>query len=313
MPSACEKPDFSRIYESANDFPLSPDSAYVVGCSEEERESWLRGHKDLKLVDILVQTRSGLKVRYSDGTVDEVALRSTAAIERFWSKVDSRKICLDITSLGHHVWAPLLRTAINLCLDVIVLYAEPNDYKKSLSPTEGTIFDLSISIEGIAPIPGFASLSDEYERHEVFIPLLGFEGNRLAHLIEHVQPAREKIIPIVGVPGFRPEFVFHAYHGNCVSLLDTEAWKSMRFAAANSPFALCYLLEDIARERPNDLLKIAPIGTKPHALGAFLFYLKARRQVEFIYDFPIRRPKRTQGIARVLAYDVTKFLSLSRL
>ena len=70
-----------------------------------------------------------------------------------------------------------------------------------------------------------------------------------------------------------PEYPFYAYHGNRSALTETQAWKDVRFAIANCPFSLYYLLEDVAYDYPGDMLKIAPIGTKPHALGAILFAL----------------------------------------
>ena len=82
----------------------------------------------------------------------------------------------------------------------------------------------------------------------------------------------------------------------------------MRFATANDPFSLYYLLQDIADENRDDLLKIAPIGTKPHALGAVLFAITNPQKVELVYDHPIRKAKRTQGFSRLLVYHVSTFL-----
>ena len=56
------------------------------------------------------------------------------------------------------------------------------------------------------------------------------------------------------------------------------------------------------------LMKIAPIGTKPHALGAFLFPLKTSRRVEFVYDFPIRKRNRTIGTGKVFVYRISEFM-----
>jgi hypothetical protein len=52
-------------------------------------------------------------------------------------------------------------------------------------------------------------------------------------------------------------------------------------------------------------LQIAPIGTKPHALGAVLFCLSRPRSVELVYDHPIRKLGRTTGASRLLVYDVS--------
>ena len=51
-------------------------------------------------------------------------------------------------------------------------------------------------------------------------------------------------------------------------------------------------------------MKIAMVGTKPHALGAVLFALTNPARAELIYDHPIRKPGRTGGSDRLLVYHV---------
>jgi len=128
-------------------------------------------------------------------------------------------------------------------------------------------------------------------------------------LNEQVQPPGEKILPIIGVPGFRPEYPFYTYHGNQLPLLQTHAWRNVRFAIANCPFSLFYVLEDIATDYPGNLLKIAPIGTKPHALGAIVYNIANPDFVELIYDHPIRKATRTSGLSRLLLYHLSSFIS----
>ena len=187
----------------------------------------------------------------------------------------------------------------------MVVYVEPGAYRFSLTPTEGEIFDLSERIIGISPLPGFASLTDPSEDDFCFVPLLGFEGARLAYILENVQPPGGKIFPVIGVPGFEPEYPFYTYHGNRLPLSETRAWRNVRFAKANCPFSLFYTLQQIAREYPRDTLKIAPIGTKPHALGAVLYTLASSTPVELVYDHPIRKAMRTSGTARLLLFHVS--------
>jgi hypothetical protein len=127
--------------------------------------------------------------------------------------------------------------------------------------------------------------------------------------VEQVQPPGRKIVPVIGVPGFRPEYPFHTYHGNTLPLRQTVSWKNVRYAIANCPFSLLYVLQDIAAEHPLDLVKIAPIGTKPHALGAVLFALTSPRRVELVYDHPVRKATRTIGRSRILVYHVSALFS----
>ena len=47
---------------------------------------------------------------------------------------------------------------------------------------------------------------------------------------------------------------------------------------------------------------IAPIGTKPHALGAICYALRNPDTTEIMYDNPIRKPGRTAGIGQMHVY-----------
>ena len=218
-------------------------------------------------------------------------------------------IYLDITGLEHHVWAPLLRGMYVGTTRSYCVYAEPGDYRFSNEPTEVRIFDLSEEIGGIGPLPGFVSLADDGGDF-LFVPLLGFEGARLTYMIEQTQPEQRGICPVVGVPGFRPEYPFYSYIGNGLPLRETRAWQNVRFAPANCPFSLYLLLERVSQENSGKFLKVAPIGTKPHAIGAVLYYLKNPSATEILYDHPVRREHRTVGTSRICLYDVSSFLGV---
>ena len=151
----------------------------------------------------------------------------------------------------------------------------------------------------------------EDESKTCFVPLLGFEGNRLAHAIEKIDPPVDKVLPVVGVPGFRADFPFYTYIGNRSSLSRDGLWKRVRFAIANSPISAMDRLGVIGGEYPDHLLKIAPLGTRPHALGAVLFALIAGAKVELVYDYPTPAPRRSDGTGKILVYDVTSMVSAS--
>ena len=122
-------------------------------------------------------------------------------------------------------------------------------------------------------------------------------------MLEHLQPNRDYIVPIIGVPGFRVEYSFYSYMGNRAQLLDTRSWHSVRFAAGNCPFAVYNLLVELSKRHPHRRMVIATIGTKPHAVGAVLFYLDYPRRTELVYDHPVRKAQRTLGASRVCVYD----------
>jgi hypothetical protein len=306
-----DRPILTDIYANTDAFVPEAGSAYVYCSSIEERSIhgvFQRQPSDsIALVEVIEEHATDIVVKVH-GVDRRVALRGRQQLSALWGAVGTPSVYLDITGLRHHVWAPLLRSVLEACSRVVVVYVEPSRYRPSLAPTEGSIYDLSESISGVSPIPGFTSLDDNSD-DVCFVPLLGFEGTRLAYLLEKVQPSGGKTVPIIGVPGFMPEYPFVSYLGNRLPLLEKQAWKEVRYAAANCPFSLYYALEDIAADYPSHRLKIAPIGTKPHAIGAILYKIVRPESVELVYDHPIRKAKRTEGTARLLAYNVSSFMA----
>ena len=305
------RPIPTKLFERPERFRPSEDSLYVYSRSKEHRskhvDSWSAQAHDMTLLSIKESSRSNFTY-VAEGAAVSISLRGTLGLREFWEKNAREVVYIDITGLPHHIWGPLLRASLDSNLAVRIVYAEPAEYRFQKSPTPSEIFDLSERIEGIAPIPTFVSLTDEPDEDAtVFVPLLGFEGTRFAFMLEQVQPPGDKIVPIVGVPGFRLEYPFYTYQGNQLPLRSSGAWRNVRFATANCPFSLYYELEDISQEFPGHRLKIAPIGTKPHALGALLFAIFSSGSVEIVYDYPIRKAQRTEGATRILVYYVSRF------
>ena len=319
MPSLIDKPLLTKVYGGWDSFGLEPGSTYIYGTSVEERSvlpaAWEEAADDVTFVRFssLENTPSrdfSRCIAETDGGVSTLHLRGGSQLRTFFTETTSEVVYLDITGLPHHVWAPLLRAAVAIPKVVSVVYVEPRSYTFSPTPTEAEIFDLSEAIHGILPLPGFGVFNEpEDEELVLFVPFLGFEGHRLAYVLEQVQPPRRNIIPIIGVPGFMPEFPFHTYLGNRNVLAHSNLHTQIRYGIANSALDALYLLQQIAGDYPQHLLKVAPIGTKPHALGAVLFALYANRSVEIVYDHPIPKPTRTIGSGNILVYRIHDLLS----
>jgi hypothetical protein len=303
-----DEPLFTTIKQDASQLRPQSGSLYISGTSVEERSlhttKWEANCPDVVFAHLQAQDRAVASLLIGD-TLTTFRLRSAKEINAFLSNQHYIAVYLDVTGLPHHVWAPLLRALRSRSEPAYVVYIEPGEYRFSSAPTEATIFDLSESIEGIGPLPGFVSLSDDMPDEALFVPLLGFEGPRFRFILETVQPKRSNICPVIGVPGFRPEYPFYTYLGNRLQLEETKAWQNVRFAAANCPFSIYQLLQELAREHYSRRLKIALIGTKPHALGAVLYYLDHQSTTELVYDYPVRKAKRTTGISRACIYDLS--------
>jgi hypothetical protein len=302
-------PIFTDTYNGVAEFKPLDNSVYVFGFTDEARSQhiaeWKSSTTNVSFIEISEQTMSSFIINGDKS--NEIFLRSDKNIASLWQGIQkSTNIYIDITGLSHSTWASILKSAIDNGFKVLVVYVEPSLYSRSSAPLEGQIYDLSDKITEISPLPGFAVLAPK-KAETLFIPLLGFEGSRLKYIIEQTQPANEHIFPIIGLPGFKPWYVFETLKGNKASLSETHSWQSIRYAPGDCPFSCYYLLTDLYSRFKDQHIKIAPIGTKPHALAAVMFVLN-HPQIEIIYDHPVRKPGRTDGSSKLHVYHVSSIV-----
>ncbi|MNG00824.1 hypothetical protein D3C84_837740 [compost metagenome] len=81
----------------------------------------------------------------------------------------------------------------------------------------------------------------------------------------------------------------------------------MRYARASCPFEAFESLNKIRQDYPDHYMYLALVGTKPHALGAILFAIKNPETSEIMFDYPVKKSGRTQGIGVVHIYDFENF------
>ncbi|MGN6094277.1 MAG: hypothetical protein ACTHOL_18155 [Luteibacter jiangsuensis] len=234
----------------------------------------------------------------------EVNLTDGLALDEI---VRSESLLIDISGLPHGVWAPILGAAYRSKIKTRVVYAEPDSYKEHPNPVSASLFDLSVTLGGLAPLPGFARLSGPVDEDKcIFVALLGFEGNRPVCLAQQVDPA-PKVISVVGVPGFQIEYPMFTIACNRDFLEDYRSNGDIRFARASCPFELITTLKDILKDYPDHYFYVAPVGTKPHALGAIIFALMNPANSEIMFDHPIRKPGRTSGVGIIHLFDFGSF------
>ena len=307
---------YSTIHTTVDDMNIEANSTYIFGHSAEERSRFPDSLK-VKFPNVnFVQLEEVDNETVKDiGEGPNISLRSSSQITSLIGKFASTTLYLDVTGLDNRICAALIRNAINsvsypnLPSKVVVIYAEPELYNIKQFRAESVFNDLSEKIEGIEPLPGFATIFPNDDDDMYLIALLGFEGGRFTHMIESVQPHSENVIPVIGVPGFRLEYPYVAYWGNRRPLEETDTWRKVKFAAANSLVEIYMLLSKFLRKNPSSKIKLAPIGTKPHAIGAMLFAIKYPHQVELVYDNPKKEVKRTEGVGSIIECVVSKLIS----
>lgn len=297
----------SRVFDSLAEVPFGSDTVLIHGTLEDRSKlpvHWSGGASSLRSVE-LRETDNLFEFLLQSN--DLVSTRRKSSILNFLDSVGGSSICLDITGLSHHVWMPLVKLLIDEHRDFQCIYSEPGTYTSKMNPRPGEFFDLSERIRGFSPVPTFITVASLAEFDSCVVPLLGFEGTRLKYLIETLQPEGKNVFPVVGVPGFKLEYPFHTYEGNADALESDRAWTNVAFVDAACPFSLFHSLDDIKRTRNASQLKIAPIGTKPHALGAAIYAVR-NPTAELVYDHPIRKKTRSTGAGRCHVYNVSEFI-----
>jgi hypothetical protein len=304
-----ELPLFTTEYDPADGLVLPEGSTYIYSTTDEPRSAFAEELRAKSPGTTFVRLDENLPGGFGTDFLGHptIIVRRRASIEAFVAALP-KPIYLDMTGLGHATWAPLTRVCVEKGAQLRVIYLEPVAYNASGYPGIGMIYDLSERIEGIRPIPLFARLIDRRQHESCFVPLLGFEGARLLHMLNEVDPAKDKVFPIIGVPGFIPHYPLDAFVSNALGLEQDKAIRNARLAKSNCPFSLFYELERIAQRVPSDLMRVGLIGTKPHALGAILFSIANEDQTEIVYDHAKRKTGRSTGVAKCLVYSVTDFL-----
>jgi hypothetical protein len=191
------------------------------------------------------------------------------------------KIGLDISCFTKPFFFGLLKLFQRRCgvRSVRVFYTEPRSYV-----FRGGLYDAFHASSGpttIIELPSFVGRATR-DGERVLVVQLGFEGDLAHEINEDVAPNRT--ILVNGFPGLFPKFKDISLVNN-EKLVGAESNKR-RYSRANNPFDSYNVLDDIlTRSQQNAFINIAPLGTKPMALGACLFALHNPR-VRIIYPKP---------------------------
>lgn len=300
-------PEHTLRFDSFKMADLHADETVIsIGTSLEERgriDAW----EDLKRAD------AGRLVLLQDSGPDTVTVLSEGAPQRVLltdstrlvSLAKSDKVLIDITTLPHHVWAPIFQAYLKAGKQVRVLYVEPDGYKTHPSPASDNLFDLSISFGGLSPLPGFAKLAGPADDEpSLFIAFLGFEGNRAERIINQLEPP-PRVIPVVGAPGFQINYPAITVASNRSFLSDFDCNADIRLAKASCPFEAFETLASIRRDFPDHYFYIAPVGTRPHALGALQYAIANESHCEILFDHPVRQSNRTSGRGLIHIFSFT--------
>ena len=302
------------VCESAGSVSFPQNAVIIHGLTEQRSEipnEW-RGDASSGLTFCqVVEADNIIEFALHDEPTVPIFLRRKDSMAAFIGRFTGRQVFLDVTGLSHHVWMPILKILVELGENVSAIYAEPAKYTISTNPRPSEFFDLSERIRGVSPIPMFARVARRGPQEPTTAALLGFEGARFKYLLETLQPEGDSVYPIIGVPGFQMDYPFHTYEGNADPLETSHSWPNVHFVDAACPFSLYHTLLALKTQREGARLRIATIGTKPHALGAAIYAI-LNDEAELVYDHPVRKKGRTSGAGRCHVYHISQFISSLR-
>lgn len=288
---------------------LETNALYIYAHDPEERSIFCAQKLVLKNTQV-----NFLELKFNDiddtisvvGEEDScISLHSTNQVDSLLSPYKDSVIYIEVTGLSCRVAAPFMKYAMDRHLEMRIVYAEPNTYRVKEFRKMGIHQDLCETVNGIAPLPGLTNLLPHRES-PLFVVLLGFEGGRFSQIIQDQNPDRDKITPILGVLGYRINYPYISLWGNRNQIKNTGSWQNLKYAEANSIVDIYSILKRLSYDYRNPEMVVAPIGTKPHAIGAILYSIKHPDKVEIVYDNPKRKVHRTDGIGKVLMCNITK-------
>lgn len=223
-------------------------------------------------------------------------------------EIEQKNVVLDITGMHHvimFILTKVLLTETNPRL-LFASYTEPENYIREQS--DFSDFVLSENFMDMKAVPGFSKYDRGNDR--ILVPLLGFEGHRLISLLEDTQQIPKKIIPIVGFPSYSPGWKSITIGSNGRALTTYDCFGQIHTCEAASPYRAYKLLQSISKLNEGDELLVAPLGTRPHALGAAI-YACLSNSCTLVYDFPIEKMQRSVGCSKSYIYNLSRFISES--
>lgn len=299
---------YTRSYpDNFENVPIG-NSVYIFGLNLEERSHFplrMKEHRtDMSFLEAKSLDRYSFELNGS-----KYAFSDFRSVTDLLTSLNCSAFYLDVTGLENSINAFFVKVIVTLRkAQFYVVYVEPREYDIVQFRQLGQFKDLSEKINGIYPLPGTTNLtfnkSDFY-----FYPFIGFEGGRFKFMVENVQPLRDKIKVIIGLPGFRLEYQNESFLGNRTVLSRPEFLDDVRKIPAHSLTDAFLLVKNHLLKDKDVFIKLAPIGAKPHVIACILLANLYPRSIELFYDNPQRKLKRSFGVSYIHLYNISALIT----
>lgn len=218
-----------------------------------------------------------------------------------------KRLLIESTTLGCPEILYLLRAAQTESVETVsFLYLEPLEYRRTLKGllAEHRDFDLSENSRFRSLLGFMANLNEVSHGQAVFF--LGFEKARLGQALEQEESLQQwSKHAVFGVPAFESSWEIDSIANNIQHLASSDY--QIQFVPAAGVSAAYGLLNRLLQDDKTDSpIVVAPLGTKPHTIGASLFLVEhnAFDRAILLYDHPLRRQDRSYKVRRWHLYDV---------
>lgn len=203
---------------------------------------------------------------------------------------EDTKLCIDITGflIPHMLFIiRYLQKRKNLT-HFDILYSEPQKYKLE----ENTNF--SDFFNDVGQVYGYGGTPSPQMENDLLIIAAGYDDSRITDVANKKKGAKK--IQLFGFPPLKADMfqenMLQAYKAEAA--VGLEGFKNLElniYAPANDPFvaaqSIKIFIDKEQRCRPYSNIYLAPVSTKPHALGMALYYLwensKGDKPISIIY------------------------------
>lgn len=228
-------------------------------------------------------------------------------------ELTTKRICIDATGFKIPYLMYLMRCMAEFKIKSFdIIYTEPSRYKNA----ENTQF--SDMLSEVKLIDGMRGLNTSRNDNDLLIIAAGYDHSRIADVANNRKDCKKKVL-LFGFPAISPgmfqENILRAYKAE--EAIATECFKDMDsniYAPAYDPFVTAQEINEYIQKQQKSNHKdftsiyLAPLSTKPHAIGMALYFLWEKgweKSINLIYPFCQQYiGDNSDGIARVWRYEI---------
>lgn len=220
-------------------------------------------------------------------------------------KDKDKTICIDSTGIliPHMLFLLRLLNSIGIT-NVDIIYAEPLKYKND----EDTQF--TDSFYEVSQVTGMAGSHTSRMDMDLLIIAAGYDHSRIIDVASTKKEARKTLLygfPSIS-PGMFQENVLRVHEAE--DWLGSDCFKDMDmniYAPAYDPFVTAQVIKDYVSNKEYSNLYLAPLSSKPHALGMALFFLWEKgyeKNISIIYPMCDKvYTDYSEGVGRIWKYN----------